>query len=69
MDLAHDVKVAVIASAAILLVLLAVPAGHRQTPRYVLSAVFATAITAFFALRSGRRGRVPTRHPDQCRLG
>jgi hypothetical protein len=50
----HDVKIAVIASAAILLVLLAVRLASRQTPRYVLSAVFATAITAFFALRSGR---------------
>ena len=50
----HDVKAAVIASAAIVLVLLMVRLATRQTPRYVLSAVFATAITAFVALRSGR---------------
>jgi len=50
----HDVKVAVIASTAIVLVLLMVRVASRQTPRYVLSALFATAIAAFFALRSGR---------------
>jgi hypothetical protein len=52
--LRHDVKIAVIASAAIVLVLLIVRLATRQTPRYVLSAVFATAIAAYFALRSGR---------------
>jgi hypothetical protein len=50
----HDVKLAVIASAAIVLILLAVRLATRQTPRYVLSALVATAIAAFFALRSGR---------------
>jgi len=50
----HDVTVAVGASVAIVLVLLLVRLVARQTPRYVLSAVFATAIAAFFALRSGR---------------
>jgi Protein of unknown function (DUF3159) len=50
----HDVLVAVIASAAIVVVLLIVRLAMRQTPRYVLSAVGATAIAAFFALRSGR---------------
>ena len=50
----HDVLVAVIASAAIVVVLLIVRLATRQTPRYVLSAVVATAIAAFFALRSGR---------------
>jgi len=50
----HDVKIAVTASAAVVLVLLIVRLAMRQTPRYVLSAVFATAIAAFFALRSGR---------------
>jgi hypothetical protein len=50
----HDVTVAVIASAVCVLVLLAVRLAMRQTPRYVLSAVFATAIAAFFALRSGK---------------
>ena len=50
----HNVKIAVIASAAIVLVLLLVRLVARQTPRYVLSAIVATAIAAFFALRSGR---------------
>ena len=50
----HDLKIAVIASAAIVVVLLIVRLATRQTPRYVLSAVVATAIAAFFALRSGR---------------
>ena len=49
-----NVKVAVIASATILLGLLIVRLATRQTPRYVLSAVVATAIAAFFALRSGK---------------
>jgi hypothetical protein len=50
----HDVKIAVSASAAIVLILLIVRLATRQTPRYVLSAVVATAIAAFFALRSGK---------------
>ncbi len=50
----HDVKIAVTASAAIVLILLIVRLATRQTPRYVLSAIFATAIAAFFALRSGK---------------
>ncbi|HEX7536652.1 MAG TPA: DUF3159 domain-containing protein [Dermatophilaceae bacterium] len=50
----HDVTVAVITSAVCVLILLAVRLAMRQTPRYVLSAVFATAIAAFFALRSGK---------------
>ena len=50
----HDVTIAVTASAAIVLILLIVRLATRQTPRYVLSAVFATAIAAFFALRSGK---------------
>jgi Protein of unknown function (DUF3159) len=50
----HDVQVAVGASVAIVLVLLVIRLVKRQTPRYVLSAVFATAIAAFFALRSGK---------------
>ena len=52
--LRQDVKVAVIASATILLVLLLIRLATRQTPRYVLSAVFATAIAAFVALNSGK---------------
>ena len=50
----HDVKIAVAASAVIVLILLLVRLASRQTPRYVLSAVLATAIAAYFALRSGR---------------
>ena len=52
--LRQDVTIAVSASAAILLILLVARLATRQTPRYVLSAVIATAIAAFFALRSGR---------------
>ena len=52
--LRRDVTIAVSASAAIVLILLVVRLATRQTPRYVLSAVVATAIAAFFALRSGR---------------
>jgi hypothetical protein len=51
---AHDVTVAVTASAAIVLILLLVRLATRQTPRYVLTSVAATAVAAFFALRSGR---------------
>jgi hypothetical protein len=50
----HNVVVAVGASVAIVLALLIVRLAMRQTPRYVLMAVFATAIAAFFALRSGK---------------
>jgi Protein of unknown function (DUF3159) len=50
----HDVRSAVIASAVVVAILLVVRLAMRQTPRYVLSAVFATAVAAFFALRSGR---------------
>jgi len=49
----HDVRTAVTASGAILLLLLVLRLASRQTVRYVLSAVFATAIAAYFALRSG----------------
>jgi hypothetical protein len=50
----HDVRIAVAASAVVALVLLVSRLVARQTPRYVLSAVAATAVAAFFALRSGR---------------
>jgi Protein of unknown function (DUF3159) len=49
-----DVKIAVAASGAIVLVLLVIRLATRQTPRYVLSALVATAIAAWFALRSGK---------------
>lgn len=50
----HEVRPAVYAAAAVAAVLLLVRLVMRQTPRYVLSAAVATAIAAFFALRSGR---------------
>lgn len=50
----HDVRTAVYAAGAVALVLLALRLATRQTTRYVFSAVIATAIAAFFALRSGR---------------
>jgi hypothetical protein len=50
----HDVTIAVGASVAVVLILLVVRLAMRQTPRYVLSAVLATAFAAFFALRSGK---------------
>jgi Protein of unknown function (DUF3159) len=50
----HDVVIAVGASLAIVLALLLVRLVTRQTPRYVLMAVFATVVAAFFALRSGK---------------
>ena len=50
----HDVTIAVGASVAAVVVLLAIRLVSRQTPRYVLSAVLATAFAAFFALRSGK---------------
>lgn len=50
----QDVNIAVGASVAIVLALLLVRLVTHQTPRYVLSAILATAIAAFFALRSGK---------------
>jgi hypothetical protein len=50
----HDVRQAVLASAAVVAVLLVVRLVTRQTPRYVLTSVAATAVAALFALRSGR---------------
>jgi hypothetical protein len=50
----HDVMIAVGASVVVVLVLLTVRLVMRQTPRYVLSALVATAFAAFFALRTGK---------------
>jgi hypothetical protein len=50
----QDVTIAVGASVAVVVVLLVIRLVMRQTPRYVLSAVVATAFAAFFALRSGK---------------
>lgn len=50
----HDVRTAVSAAAVVVVVLLLIRLASRQTLRYVFSAVFATAVAAFFALRSGQ---------------
>ena len=50
----HNVAIAVGASVVVVVALLAVRLVMGQTPRYVLSAVLATAFAAFFALRSGK---------------
>ena len=49
-----DLTVAIIASVAVTVVLAVVRLVQRQSLQYVLSAVFPTAIAAFFALRSGK---------------
>ena len=49
-----DLTLAIIASVAVTLVLAVVRVAQRQSLQYVLSAVFPTAIAAFFALRSGK---------------
>jgi hypothetical protein len=49
-----DLTGALVASAAIVLVTLAVRLLQRQTPKYALSSLAAVGIAAFFALRSGR---------------
>ncbi len=49
-----DLTGAIVASVAVTLVLAVLRIVQRQSLQYVLSAVFATAIAAFFALRSGR---------------
>lgn len=49
-----DVRTAVIASLVPVAVLLLARLVQRQTPQYVLSSLVATALAAFFALRSGR---------------
>jgi hypothetical protein len=49
-----DLTVAIIASVAVTVALAVVRVTQRQSLQYVLSAVFPTAIAAFFALRSGK---------------
>jgi len=49
-----DVRTAVIASLVPVAILLLLRLAQRQTPQYVLSSLVATALAAFFALRSGR---------------
>ncbi|WP_299445163.1 DUF3159 domain-containing protein [uncultured Phycicoccus sp.] len=50
----HDVRTAAIVAIAVALALAAVRIVQRSSLQHVLGAVFATAIAAFFALRSGR---------------
>ena len=50
----HDVRFSVLASAAVAALLLVVCLVTGQTLRYVASAILATAVAAYFALRSGR---------------
>lgn len=52
----HEVRPAVVASVVATLVLAAVRLAQKQTVRYVASSVLATALAAFFALRTGRAG-------------
>jgi hypothetical protein len=49
-----DLTAAIVASVAVTVVLAVLRIAQRQSLQYVLSAVFPTAIAAFFALRSGR---------------
>jgi hypothetical protein len=49
-----DLTMAIVASVAVTLVMAVVRVVQRQNLQYVLSAVFPTAIAAFFALRSGK---------------
>ena len=49
-----DLTLAIVASVAVTVVLAVVRVVQRQSLQYVLSAVFPTAIAAFFALRSGK---------------
>lgn len=51
---AHDLRQAVVAAGALALMLAVLRIAQRQGLQHVFSAVFATAIAAFFALRSGR---------------
>ena len=50
----HDLRLAVLASVAVVAALAVVRLVQRQSLRFIGSAALATAIAAFFALRSGR---------------
>ena len=50
----QDLRTSIIASALMVVVLGLIRVVQRQTLQYVVSAAFATAISAFFAARSGR---------------
>ncbi|GAA1161011.1 DUF3159 domain-containing protein [Ornithinicoccus hortensis] len=52
--LRSEVRPALIAAGAITLILLGIRLAVGGSPRFVLTSIFATAIAAFFALRSGR---------------
>jgi hypothetical protein len=49
-----NLPAALAASVGIVLVTLVIRLVQRQTPKYALSSLFAVAVAAFFALRSGR---------------
>lgn len=50
----HDLRLALIAAGAVTVLLLLVRILTRSTTRYVLGSMLATALAAFFAMRSGR---------------
>jgi hypothetical protein len=50
----HDFRTAVLVTAAVVAVLLVLRIAQRQSPRFVLSSIFAAAIAAYFVHRSGR---------------
>jgi hypothetical protein len=50
----HDFRSAVAVTVAVALALLVVRLAQRQTPRFVLSSLFAAAVAAYFVHRSGR---------------
>jgi hypothetical protein len=51
---AHDFRLAVTITGAAILVLLALRLVQRQTPKFVLSSIFAAGLAAYFVHRSGR---------------
>lgn len=50
----HDATTSLVTAGVVIAVLAAVRLAQRQSPHFVLSAAVATAIAAFFVLRSGR---------------
>lgn len=52
--LRQEVRPALLAAGAVTLILLGIRVRVGGSPRFVLTSVFATAVAAFFALRSGR---------------
>ena len=52
--IAHDLKGAVIAAIVVAVILAGIRVAQRQSLQHVLGAVFATALAAWFAMRSGK---------------